>query len=153
MTRGVSHPPELIDRLLAHIADGKPAAQFYRANGLSKETVTYWTHTDPLFKRRYQEARDIGFDAIAERLRGTARGKSDGDEGESTGDWARDRLIVETDMKLLAKWAPKKYGERVEIEHSIGTEDIASIGDRLEGLLTKAFTALALAPPEAEDRW
>lgn len=59
-------------------------------------------------------ARDIGFDAIAARTRDVARG-TDG----STGDVQRDKLIIETDLKLLAKWS-RKYGERsnIEINHS-----------------------------------
>jgi hypothetical protein len=38
----------------------------------------------------------------------TARGK-----GDSTGEVQRDKLIVETDLKLLAKWSPKRYGDKV----------------------------------------
>jgi hypothetical protein len=39
-----------------------------------------------------------------------------GDGGESTNDVQRDKLIIETDLKLLAKWNPKKYGDKVNVE-------------------------------------
>jgi hypothetical protein len=42
----------------------------------------------------------------------TARGKDAQDGGDSSGDVQRDKLIVDTDLKLLAKWDPRRYGER-----------------------------------------
>lgn len=38
--------------------------------------------------------------------------------GDSTGDVRRDRLIVDTDLKLLAKWDPKRYGESFQLRHA-----------------------------------
>ncbi|HEX4197520.1 MAG TPA: hypothetical protein VHZ26_08760 [Caulobacteraceae bacterium] len=52
-------------------------------------------------------ARDAGFDAIAVRVRETARGA-----GDSTDNVARDKLIIDTDLKLLAHWDPRRYGDR-----------------------------------------
>ena len=51
-----------------------------------------------------------GEETIAFNLRETARGR-----GESTHDVHRDKLIIETDLKLLAKWNPKRYGDKIEI--------------------------------------
>lgn len=59
----------------------------------------------------------MGYDAIADRVRKTARGKIEADGGESSGDVQRDKLIIDTDLKLLAKWDPKRYGEKVTQEH------------------------------------
>ena len=59
-------------------------------------------------------ARAVGFEIMAERLRKVARGE----DGWSSGDWKRDKLIIDTDMRLLAKWAPAKYGDRPEPEQS-----------------------------------
>lgn len=44
---------------------------------------------------------------MADNLRKTARGI-----GESSGDVARDKLIIDTDVRLLARWNPKRYGDR-----------------------------------------
>ena len=57
------------------------------------------------------QARLEGFDAIARTARETARGR-----GDSTKDIQRDKLIVETDLKLLAKWDPKRYGDRINVD-------------------------------------
>lgn len=54
-------------------------------------------------------AREIGYDAIANRARETARGK-----GDSTKDVQRDKLIIETDLKLLSKWS-KRYNDRITV--------------------------------------
>jgi hypothetical protein len=60
--------------------------------------------------RAIARAREDGFDAIAASVRMTARGK-----GESTADVQRDKLIIDTDIKLLAKWDPKRYGDRMTL--------------------------------------
>lgn len=63
---------------------------------------------DQNFSGDIARARQLGFDAIAERIQEIARGTS----SESSGDVARDKLIVETDLKLLAKWDPRRYGDK-----------------------------------------
>lgn len=70
------------------------------------DTVRNWAESDAEFSRDIARARNTGFDVIADRLRETARGR-----GDSTGDVVRDKLIIDTDLKLLAKWDPKRYAE------------------------------------------
>lgn len=65
----------------------------------------------PEFSSAIARSRLEGFDAIARRARQTARGR-----GDSTQDVQRDKLIVETDLKLLAKWDPKRYGDRLNVD-------------------------------------
>lgn len=64
------------------------------------------------FSQDIARARAIGYDVIASRLRDTARGN-----GESTSDVQRDKLIIDTDLKLLSKWT-KKYSDKLDIESS-----------------------------------
>ena len=40
---------------------------------------------------------------------------ANGVPGFSSGDVARDKLIIETDLKLLAKWHAKKYGDKLDL--------------------------------------
>lgn len=56
-------------------------------------------------------AREIGYDAIASRLRLVAAAV----EGHTSNDVQRDKLIIETDLKLLAKWT-KKYADKSSVE-------------------------------------
>lgn len=56
-------------------------------------------------------ARERGYDTIASNTRKIARGIS----AESSGDVARDKLIIDTDLKLLAKWS-KRYSDKTAVD-------------------------------------
>ena len=83
-------------------------------------TVGSWAQKLPDLSSAIARAREIGWDSIAWRLRATARGKTEEEGGESSGDAQRDRLIVDTDLKLLAKWDPKRYGDRMALTGAEG---------------------------------
>jgi chromosome segregation ATPase len=57
-----------------------------------------------------RELKDEGHDAIAIQALQIADDKS--------GDPQRDKLRIETRLKLLAKWNPKKYGDSTQIKHA-----------------------------------
>jgi hypothetical protein len=51
--------------------------------------------------------------------------------GDSSGDVQRDKLIVETDLKLLAKWNPR-YRDNHVVEHQGGvTMVMQDLDDKL----------------------
>ena len=104
--------PALDALILRGLSDGIPLRQLGREHGFSKSSFYRWRDEDEIFRGLIARARDLGYDAIADRLRNTARGKCEGDDGESTGDTQRDKLIIETDLKLLAKWSPR-YADRL----------------------------------------
>lgn len=79
------------------------------------DTVRNWMKADPAFNRAIARAREVGFDVIAHRSRLTLRGKTEDEGGESTGDVQRDKAIADHDLKLLAKWDPKRYGDRMKL--------------------------------------
>jgi hypothetical protein len=90
--------------------------------------VYQWMHADEDFALRIARARELGFDAIAEETIAIAEdGTNDwmekfGKDGESIGyqlngeHVQRSKLRIETRLKLLAKWSPKKYGDRASME-------------------------------------
>lgn len=108
----------LVPKICAHLAQGEPMEPFLQQLGLSRRTVNQWREDDPEIAKQFDEARDAGYDAIARRTRSTARGKSVEQGGDSTGDVQRDKLIIDTDLKLLAKWDPRRYGDKVQQEIS-----------------------------------
>lgn len=79
-----------------------------------RQVVHDWRKDDDEFSQRFARAREDGYDSIAFGMRDTARGK-----GESTKDVQRDKLIIETDLKLLSKWDPKRYGDKLEVEATV----------------------------------
>jgi hypothetical protein len=104
----------LAKRIIAGLSNGTPLTIICQDAAMPcDDTVRAWTKIDPDFSRDIAGARDAGFDRIATRIRETAR-----ERGDSTGDVQRDKLIIETDLKLLAKWDPKRYGERMATEIS-----------------------------------
>ena len=142
---GPSYPltDEITDAVCDWLVSGKPLAEFCEIPGNpSLGVLNVWRATNDLFAKRFAQARDIGFDSMAERLRTTVRGGVG-----SSRDWKRDRLIAETELKLLAAWAPKRYGARIENEQSLGNMDVSELGARVGMLLDKALQALAGAPP------
>lgn len=90
-------------------------------------TVYDWRDADPEFAARIARARDSGFDAIAEEALEIADTPQEGIRVESDASGFKTvredmlghrKLRVETRLKLLAKWSPKRYGERVDVAHS-----------------------------------
>lgn len=103
---------DIADRICARLSEGEPLAQICRDDGFpDPSTWRDWCAKDETLAFAYAHAREVGYDAIAHRTRETARGL-----GDSAGDVQRDKLIIETDLKLLAKWSPKRYGDKVNHE-------------------------------------
>lgn len=104
---------EMVPAICARLATGEPLAVICRDLGVPVRTVNDWRAQDGAIAAQFDEARDLGFDAIAWKSREIARGR-----GDSTGDVQRDKLIIDTDHKLLAKWDPRRYGEKQQLEHT-----------------------------------
>ena len=70
---------------------------------------------DKTFDARIARAREDGYDVIADECMRLSDTKP-ADQVEVG--WRR--LQVDTRLKLLAKWNPKKYGDRVGVDHAGG---------------------------------
>ena len=117
------------DEICNRIAEGEPLRPICRDKKIAWRTVYHWLEDHKDFAERFAKARDIGYDAIAEEALEIA------DDG--TNDWMerldkdgehagyefnkehvqRSKLRIETRLKLLAKWNPKKYGDKLETTH------------------------------------
>lgn len=107
---------KVVQAICERLATGEPLAVICRSKGFpDPSTVWDWGKADETIEQAIARARDAGHDAIALRLRETARGG-----GDSSGDVQRDKLIVDTDLKLLAKWNPKRYGDTTTTKHEGG---------------------------------
>lgn len=127
---------ELADELCRRVAAGETLASICREPGKpAVQTVNDWRNANAVFSVAFGRARIDGFDAIAERLQHTARGKGAAEGGDSSGDVQRDKLIIETDLKLLAKWDPRRYGDRVT--HSGDAENPLSVEVKPTAALAK----------------
>ncbi len=120
--------PEVEQRIIDGLCDGIPLRELCRQEGMPNwRTVYHWLDADPDLAARVARARELGFDAIAEDILDIA------DDG--TNDWVerkrqngtvmtvvdsehvqRSKLRIETRLKLLACWDPKKYGAKQTTE-------------------------------------
>lgn len=96
-------------------------------------TVYAWKAADKEFDARIACAREAGFDAIASDCLDIADDRSRDtlltEHGERPDtEWiSRSKLRIETRLKLLAKWDPKRYGDKVQTELSGSVQTVSRI--------------------------
>jgi len=126
MGRPTLKTPEVVEAICARLSEGEPLAQICRSEGMpATRTVREWIELDANVSAAIARAREDGFDQIAldaldiadDRSRDTIE-RGDGSETANTEWISRSRLRVETRLKLLAKWDPKRYGDKIQQEHS-----------------------------------
>lgn len=122
MGRHTTFTPEKATEICEKLSQGIPLAVICREEGMpAVRTVSDWKSAHPSFAADFVRAREEGFDALAAQCIEIA------DDEEH--DWTltkkgpvvsevaigRARLQVDTRLKLLAKWYPAKYGEKVDV--------------------------------------
>lgn len=130
------YTPEIIDELCERLSNGEPMAAICREEGMpSHVTVWNWMNdkTDPeraaFVSESIARAREVGEDVIAAQVLEIVDQNPErvatmhGDQIDS-GDVSNRRMRAEYRLKLLAKWNPKRWGEKV---------DLTTQGDKLEG--------------------
>lgn len=103
------------------IAEGIPLRQICREPGMpSWFSVYQWMNSDPEFASRIARARETGFDAIAADSLAIVDAQPERNQfgGIDSGSVAHAKLRAEHRLKLLAKWSPKRYGDKVENVHT-----------------------------------
>ncbi len=116
---------DLAQEICERLAEGEPLRQICRDDHMPAwRTVYEWKDADEDFAARIARARIVGADAIAEEVLEIADDDSRdwivvrNEEGQPVdiridGEHVqRSKLRIETRLKLLAKWFPKKYGDR-----------------------------------------
>lgn len=109
-------------KIIEQLSDGVPLRVICRQDGMPAwRTIYDWIARDADLSAAIARARDLGYDAIAEECLDIADDVS-GDYTETDKGMEynaehvqRSKLRIETRLKLLAKWNPKKYGERLDL--------------------------------------
>lgn len=100
----------IADEIVDRITEGETLADICRDDHMpGYRTVFDWEEKHPDFSANITRARKYGYDQIANGTRRVARGVPG---SGTTNDVQRDKLIIETDLKLLAKW-DKRYGDKI----------------------------------------
>jgi len=120
--------------ILELLAQGIPVSQVARQLQMGRRTIHDWREQNPEFAAQFARAKDLGYDAIADSIMEIA------DDEEN--DWCltkkgvvvcdetaigRARLRVDARLKLLAKWDPKRYGDRVQ--HDVDAKVHVTVDD------------------------
>lgn len=122
MARPSLKTPEIVAAICERLSEGEPLAQICRDDGMpAYRTVKDWMDGDPDVSAAIARAREIGFDRIAADCLGIADSPNTierPDGTTETRDPQRDKLRVWTRLQLLAKWDPKRYGDKAQIDHT-----------------------------------
>lgn len=97
------------------LANGKSLRQICEAEGMpSRSTVQKWLTEDAGLSDQYARARSLQADHYAEEIIEIA------DNTSAQSDHNRDRLRIDARKWVAAKLAPKKYGDKLDVEHEAG---------------------------------
>ena len=109
---------DILDKIIYRLREGEALTAICREPGMPSVALVYqWTDADPDAARAVARARELGEDAIALDILRIADGKSPIEEGKPS-DAQRDKLRVDTRLKLLAKFNPKRWGDSTQIKHA-----------------------------------
>ena len=135
---------DLKRHICEQISDGVPLQQICREPGMPAwRTVYGWMEADEKFAADFARARELGADAIAEdSMRIVDELPERGPDGKiDPGSVAHAKLRAEHRLKLLAKWSPKKYGDKVQAE-------LTGAGG---GAIQVASTVTFVMPPQRDE--
>lgn len=146
-------PQDKADDIIEWISEGKTLREWCRIEGnVSFRAVYDWIEKDANFASRFARAREIGQDVIAEEALAIIDEEPEIAEswGEKSGSRHRDSAHVswlknraEMRLKLLAKWNPKRYGDRMVNEHTGTDGGPIEISDTERAAKIKALIAAA----------
>lgn len=153
--------PAVLKRIVDGLSQGTPLTVICSGKDMPHDnTVRDWMEADPTVSVAIARARNQGFDKIAlDALRiadtpiiGEEITESeDGMQVKRSDMLGHRKLQIETRLKLLAKWDPKRYGERMAQEISGPNGGPVTVAPALQ-LTDEQEQALARVIQDAQDR-
>ena len=139
MAQQSTYTPEDGETICAGLAEGRSLLEITQAMGIPYSTARSWEDTNPEHAANSARAREIGYRALSEQclqiadtpvigVKKTTKPlttrNSDGDI-VPTGEFLEEvteadmiehrRLQIDTRLRLLGKWAPKVYGDKLAV--------------------------------------
>jgi hypothetical protein len=150
--RPSKYTPEIAKKMCEMLADGVPLREICRQEGFPAWVTVYeWMYRDDAageakvgLSEAIAKAREVGQDAMAERAylemyQEPERIMSEGGNKIDPGYVQLVKARAEITLKMLAKWNPKRYGDRVALT---GAEDGAPIKIESRQLFDAVLTNL-----------
>lgn len=119
--RPSKYTPELAEEICQRLSEGEPLRQICRDEHMPAWQKVYeWMDKDVNLSGAIARAREAGQDAMAEKAylemyQEPERILSEGGGKIDPGHVQLVKARAEITLKLLAKWNPKRYGDRVEL--------------------------------------
>lgn len=137
------------DAFCERVAAGESVRSICRDDDFPEmKTIFRWLSKHPSFRQQYDVAKEMGMAAMAEEILEIADDGSNDtyvdEEGRPRVDTdviQRSRLRVDTRKWLMSKLAPKKYGDKVDLNH----------GAQPDNPLTMLFQQVAGTPFKPRD--
>lgn len=156
MGRPCEFTQEIADRICVQVGEGNSLRTICAADDMpGAATVFRWLAKIDDFREQYAQAREHQMNALAEEIIDISDNgvndwmeKHHGDDvswrenGEAIN---RSKLRVDTRKWLLSKLAPKKYGEKIGIEHSGTPIDDAQLDARIAASSAALIAAIGQA--------
>lgn len=155
----MGRPPEAVPQdkakaICEWISLGNTLRQWCRDNDIHYSTVYLWMEKDKDFAQRFAHARDVGHDAIAdecleiidtepEMAESFSQSGSSKHRDSAHIGWLKNR--AEMRLKLLAKWNPKKYGDKTMTEVTGADGGAIQIDDTERAAKLQSILAAATA--------
>jgi hypothetical protein len=125
--RPATYDKAIAQQMCEQLSEGIPLREICRQEGYPAwRTVYLWMSKDPDLSASIAHARDVGYDAMAEDcliiadtpMWGEEVTETEGDDGIKVSTKKVDmlghrKLQIETRLKLLAKFNPKRYGDKI----------------------------------------
>lgn len=114
-------PQDKADDIIEWISAGKTLREWCRQPGnVSFRSVYDWIEKDAVFASRFARAREVGQDVIADECLAILdeppeRTLTENGDKVDSGYVAWQKNRAEMRLKLLAKWNPKRYGDKVDV--------------------------------------
>ena len=138
--RPTDYSADLANEICARIAEGESLRSICRCEGMPNiRSVMRWLGIHPEFSQQYARAREAQAESMFEEMLEIAddgsndwmeRTGKDGETGDKVVDHehvSRSKLRVDTRKWMLARMAPKKYGDATNIKLSGDAENPLSV--------------------------
>lgn len=139
---------EIAQAICERIANGEFLRVICREEGMPNwRTVYLWIETKPEFAKRMETARQIGADAIAEDSlieldKEPERTETQFGDKVDAGHVQIMKVRADHRLKMLAKWHPKKYGDKLAIG---GADDLPPLKTMTDEALDERIKKLSEA--------
>ncbi len=113
----------LENEILRRISRGETLVSICRDDHIpDRSVISTWGKDDPLFAAKMKEARDMGFDALAEGILDIADDTSKDRYTDKLGNRVVDAEVVQRSklrvwarLELLKRWSPERYGDKMNM--------------------------------------